>query len=83
MIDISKVEYKETSGIPLCPYCQKATTREGSVSMSTLVYYPPVYDKRGNNTNPDRNTTRSGWRCLKCKNVYSTVGNPHDGYKYL
>ena len=33
---------------------------------TTLAYYPPIYDKNGVNTNPDRNTTTSMFECLTC-----------------
>lgn len=33
---------------------------------SFLAYYPPIYDKNGVNTNPDRNTTTSMLECLTC-----------------
>lgn len=34
--------------------------------MTTLAYYPPVYDKYGNNTNPDMNTTTYHASCSSC-----------------
>lgn len=34
--------------------------------MTTCAYYPPVYDKLGNNTNPDMNTTSGSAQCLTC-----------------
>lgn len=71
-----------TGGIPQCPYCKKPTKRTGGSGIATCVYYPPVYDEYGNNTNPDRNTTTSDWGCLECKKRYTTVGNNTDGFYY-
>jgi len=30
------------------------------------MYYPPIYDKHGNNTNPDGNTTSGETTCTTC-----------------
>jgi len=38
-----------------------------SEGMSTLAYYPPVYDKTGNNINPDMNTSYGKAGCSVCK----------------
>lgn len=35
-------------------------------SMTTMAYYPPIYDGHGNNVNPDMNTTTHTTRCLTC-----------------
>lgn len=75
-------EYQETNGVPICPYCQKPTRRGGGCGSVTLVYYEPIYDANGTNTNPDRNTETSGWTCHKCGNSYSVLGNAYDGYNY-
>jgi hypothetical protein len=34
--------------------------------ISTLKYYPPIYDKTGRNTNPDRNWHTSEVTCTVC-----------------
>ena len=47
-----------------CPHCGASHYMEGS-SMSTCVYYPPIW-KDGVNVNPDRNTTRTHCKCLEC-----------------
>jgi hypothetical protein len=73
----------ERSGIPLCPYCKKPTKRTGGCESITAMYFPPVYDENGNNTNPDRNIRTSNWKCFECENEYTTVGNHVDGYKYV
>ena len=43
-------------------------------SSTTCAYYPPVYDKHGNNINPDRNTTHGECWCRTCgkKWLYAT-----------
>lgn len=35
-------------------------------SMTTMAYYPPIYDGYGNNVNPDLNTTTYRMRCSTC-----------------
>lgn len=72
----------DTGGIPQCPYCEKPTKRTGGAGSVTCMYFPPIYDENGHNTNPDRNTTTSYWECLECKKNYSTVGNYTDGFYY-
>ena len=34
-----------TNGIPICPNCKKSTKRTVGTSMSTCMYFPPVYDE--------------------------------------
>lgn len=77
-----ELEYRETNGIPICPYCQKPTERTGGYGLVTLLYYEPVYDVNGINTNPDRNTMTMSWECQECGNDYTTSGNAYDGYSY-
>ncbi len=72
----------DTNGVPQCPYCEKPTRRTGGVSTITCAYYPPIYDENGINTNPDRNTATSDWKCLECEQIYSTSGNYTDGFYY-
>ena len=78
-----KFNYKETNGIPICPYCQRPTKRTGGGGNSTLMYFPPRYDERGQNINPDRNILTFEWRCEKCGKVYRTRGNKIDGFDYI
>ena len=44
------------------------------IEMTTSMYYPPVYDKQGNNINPDGNVTSGEMTCSTCnkKWKYST-----------
>lgn len=35
-------------------------------STTTCMYFQPIYDKRGNNTNPDRNITTTEVHCSSC-----------------
>ena len=71
-----------TGSIPQCPHCKKPTKRTGGGGRTTLAYYQPMYDEKGNNTNPDRNTNTSNWQCLDCGKNYSISGNHADGYYY-
>jgi len=72
-----------TNGIPICPYCKKPTRRTVGSSSETLMYFCPIYDKEGNNTNPDRNTLTTNWQCLECGKSYQTKGNYVDGFKII
>lgn len=62
-----------TNGIPMCPYCRKPTKRTAGGVSSTCVYYPPVYDAMGNNTNPDRNSFFTSYKCFECNGSYSST----------
>jgi len=44
---------------------------ENGPSIITSAYYPPVYDKQGNNTNPDMNITTQQRRCLSCGKTWT------------
>lgn len=78
---MEKVEY--TNGIPICPYCKVPTQRQGGLGSITAAYYKPVYNEKGVNTNPDRNTQTSSYHCSKCNKKYGTKGNHVDGFKYI
>ena len=41
--------------------------------MTTCAYYPPIYDKHGNNTNPDMNSTSGPVDCLTCKKHWTYI----------
>lgn len=72
-----------TNGIPVCPYCDKPTKRSEGMSTVTAMYFPPVYDEKGNNINPDKNRKTTDYYCYECDKNYSISGNYHDGFKYL
>lgn len=48
------------------PSCEKECRFKEGVSVTTAAYYPPVYDKQGHNTNPDRNITTNIVKCSTC-----------------
>ena len=52
------------SGDQKCPYCGASYYTE-MYSISTAVYYPPIY-KDGVNINPDRNKTTRHCKCIWC-----------------
>ncbi len=41
--------------------------------ISTCMYFQPVYDKHGNNINPDRNSTSGEMFCSVCKRKWRYV----------
>ena len=49
------------------PDCKKdCRFTECGPAMITAMYYAPVYDKHGNNLNPDGNTTTQDIKCGVC-----------------
>ena len=54
------------------PGCEgECRFQEKGPMMTTCMYYPPVYDKHGNNTNPDGNITSGALSCLTCGKKWS------------
>jgi hypothetical protein len=39
--------------------------------MSTLIHYPQVFDKQGNNINPDKNITTVIKKCKSCGKTWN------------
>ena len=72
-----------TGLIPQCPHCEKPTKRTGGGGTVTAAYYQPIYDEKGDNINPDRNTRTSNWHCNECGNDYVTRGNYTEGFYYI
>lgn len=56
------------------PTCQNDCRFHPGMSMTTAMYFPPVYDKNGNNVNPDGNITSGSINCSVCNKKwhYST-----------
>ena len=50
--------------IPICPKCNKPTKRMSGSVETTFNYYPPVYDEKNVNINPNQNVTTTEWECL-------------------
>ena len=48
------------------PTCDKDCRFTKGITTRTCVYYQPIYDKHGNNTNPDMNITGYSMSCLVC-----------------
>ena len=64
------------------PTCELDCRFSYSTSMSTMMYYPPVYDKHGNNVNPDMNVTYSTVNCTICNKSWSaSTQNERTTYK--
>lgn len=54
------------------PTCEKdCRFRENGPSTTTAMYFPPTYDKYGNNTNPDGNITSGQLVCSTCGGTWS------------
>lgn len=71
-----------TGEVPMCPFCAKPTKRHDNGSTKTLCYYPPMYNDKGINTNPDRNSITHYYKCLDCNKDFAIKGNETDGYCY-
>jgi hypothetical protein len=54
------------------PDCEKDCRFSESASMTTAMYYTPVYDKHGNNLNPDGNITTRQIACTVCGKVWQS-----------
>lgn len=53
--------------------CSKDCRWQESPSITTDAYYPPIYDKYGNNVNPDMNTATSQIYCLTCNRKWNAI----------
>jgi hypothetical protein len=53
------------------PDCKQDCRFQDHGSMTTAMYYAPVYDKHGNNLNPDGNTTTTAISCSVCGKQWS------------
>ena len=64
------------------PTCEKECRFVHGMSLTTAMYYEPVYDKHGNNLNPDGNITSSSVRCAVCnREWYATTQYGKTEYK--
>lgn len=56
------------------PSCALDCRFQYSGGVTTAMYWPPIYDKHGNNINPDGNITSGSVYCSVCKKewTYST-----------
>lgn len=52
------------------PNCDKECLFTKGDYITTLVEYTPMYDKHGNNINPDRNTTYYNISCMTCRKIW-------------
>lgn len=71
--------------MPECPCCKRPTAKIESASSVTCVYYPPVYNEKGVNINPNKHMFLNPWECLECGKNYTvisngTIGNGNVGY---
>lgn len=52
------------------PDCKKDCRFQEGVATVTAAYYPPIYDKHGNNTNPNGNITSRQITCGVCGKIW-------------
>ena len=53
------------------PECTRDDCRfSQSPTITTCVYYTPVYDKNGVNTNPDKNMSQFNMECHTCGKIW-------------
>lgn len=48
------------------PSCEKECVFRGGMTTTTAMNYDPIYDKNGNNLNPDGNITSGTVSCAVC-----------------
>lgn len=48
------------------PGCKQDCRFSYGTTMTTLMYFEPIYDKMGNNVNPDGNITSGSVSCSVC-----------------
>lgn len=53
------------------PSCEGECRFRIGPGSTTCAYYPPVYDKHGNNINPDGNVTSGSVSCNVCDRQWS------------
>lgn len=53
------------------PGCEGECLFRVDMGITTCAYYPPVYDKHGNNINPDGNVTSGTMSCYACKREWT------------
>ncbi len=49
-----------------CLICERVRSVECLDQYKTNNHYPPIYDHRGRNINPDKNSKISKYKCLVC-----------------
>ena len=52
------------------PTCKNDCRFHHGMSTTTAMYFPPVYDKHGNNINPDGNITSGSISCSVCNKAW-------------
>ena len=55
------------------PSCDKDCRFHHGIAMTTDMYYPPSYDKHGNNLNPDGNITSGEISCSTCNKNWKYI----------
>lgn len=60
------IKEKATGAEVRCATPDKCRIQATGPSMSTLMYYEPIYDGHGNNLNPDMNTHYHPRKCATC-----------------
>ena len=54
-----------------CKGCENECRIQFFGGSTTAAYYPPIYDKHGNNINPDGNVTSGNCFCSVCQKKWS------------
>jgi hypothetical protein len=53
------------------PGCDKECRFAHGMRMTTAMYFQPVYDKHGNNLNPDGNISSCQVTCHTCRKIWN------------
>lgn len=75
-------EVKYTDSIPVCPFCDKPTSRTFAGSQSTLMMGSTTYDENGFSTYYDPNTYYDTYICNQCKKQYTVSMGRNESPKY-
>lgn len=66
------------------PTCEKDCRFSYGPTVTTAMYYPPVFDKHSNNLNPDGNTSFNEVSCYACKKSwYATTKYGETTFKLI
>lgn len=66
------------------PSCNKECRFTYGPTMTTAMYYAPIYDKNGVNINPDMNTTYGEVSCIVCgRSWYSSTRGDVTEFKLI
>jgi len=55
---------------PACDRLDECRFQATTPMSSTLLYFPPIYNREGENLNPDGNKVTQAFRCTVCRKEF-------------